>query len=100
MKNTLQNNRLRGKNAERRVAKFFNSKRIGILGREDVETEKFIIEVKSRKSFSFEKFFNQLHKNNTKNKIELLFLLPKNKKLDDCYIVIKAKDFKKLFKEF
>ena len=45
------NNRARGKSAERRIAALMNGRRVGILGKEDVETDKFSIEVKSRKKF-------------------------------------------------
>jgi len=46
------NNRARGKSAERRIAALMNGRRVGILGKEDVETDKFSIEVKSRKKFA------------------------------------------------
>lgn len=94
----LKNNHIRGKNAERRVAKYFNGKRLGILGKEDVITDNLIIEVKSRKSLSFEKWYNQLVKNIEKNsnKIPIVVAIKKNQKIDNAFVIISVKDFKKL----
>lgn len=95
-RNKVKQNRQRGKNAEKRVAKFFNGIRLGILGKEDVITDKFSIEVKSREKLSFEKYYYQSVKNNEKRKIPLLFMIKKHQKISEGYIIIKAKDFKKL----
>lgn len=94
----LKNNRIRGRRIEKKIAKKFNTLPIGIFGKADLETENFIIEIKSRKKFAFEKWFNQLNKNNKNNKIEILILHKKNHKILNSYVIMKYKDFE-LFKK-
>lgn len=61
-------NRRRGKATERRVAKLLSGKRVGVLGREDVFTETFVVEVKNRKKLTFVKWFEQVLKHAEKEK--------------------------------
>jgi len=61
-------NRRRGKATERRVAKLLSGKRVGILGREDILTEIFVVEVKNRKKLAFVKWFEQVLKHAEKEK--------------------------------
>ncbi len=49
-------NRQRGKRTEKAIAKRIGGKRIGILGKSDVEHACFSFEVKSRKKFVAEKY--------------------------------------------
>lgn len=90
---TIVKNRRRGRRVEKQIAKKLETIPIGIFGKHDLETKKFIIEVKSRLRYSFEKFFNQLHKNNKNNKIEILILHKKHGKIDNSFVVLKFKDF-------
>lgn len=103
MKTTTKRNRLRGKNAERRVSKFLNdkdiqAKRVGILGSEDVLTDKFAIEVKSRKTVVIDKWYQQAVKNAKSKKTPLLVIHLNNKSYKNDYVVLKMQDFVKLIK--
>ncbi len=55
-------NRDRGKDVEKRVAKILHGERRGILGGADITTDKYNVEVKSRKDISAVKRFEKLKK--------------------------------------
>lgn len=87
-----QRNRQRAKEVERAVAKKIGGRRVGILGQEDISHEKFSIEVKSRKAFVAEKWFQQAERN-AKGKVPLLIVHITGKRHDNDYVIIKLKDF-------
>lgn len=91
-------NRKRSKQVEERVARTLASvlgeaKRIGILGREDVITDQFVVEVKQRKRFAFESWLAQAQKY-AKDKTPLCVCHRTNSKT--YYVVMKLEDFLKL----
>lgn len=101
MKARVLRNRARSKQVERRVASILASilgeaKRVGVLGREDVITDNFVVEVKQRKRFAFELWLAQAQKH-AKNKIPLCICHRTNSKT--YYVVMKLEDFLKLAEE-
>ncbi|MCD6125124.1 hypothetical protein J7J62_08145 [bacterium] len=97
------NARNRGKSMERAIAKIFqfdNARRIGILGKEDIITDRFIIEVKERKKLP--KFmlnaYRQIEKHRTKDKIPLFILHELNKNHMNDFVILKLKDFLEIIK--
>lgn len=89
----INKNRRIGKDSEKAIANLFNGKRVGILGEEDVSTEKFSIEVKCRKKFVGSKWMQQAIKNNKNEKIPLVIIHEKNKEHLRDYVLISLKDF-------
>ena len=97
------NVRNRGKSTERAIAKIFqfdNARRVGILGKEDIVTDRFIIEVKERKSLP--KFilsaYKQVEKHRTKDKIPLFILHELNRNHMNDLVILKLKDFLEIIK--
>jgi len=97
------NVRNRGKSTERAIAKIFqfdNAHRVGILGKEDIVTDRFIIEVKERKNLP--KFilnaYKQVEKHRTKDKIPLFILHELNKNHMNDLVILKLKDFLEIIK--
>lgn len=90
-----QKNRNRGKRAERATAKLLNGRRLGVLGKHDVESEKYGVEVKSREKIPkwFTKFWDQTEANCPEDKIPLLVIHKLNQRHDDDWVVLKMKDF-------
>jgi len=97
-------NRRRGKRSQKAVAEIFKGKDIGILGGVDVITDKFSIEVKSRKKFVGEGWFRQLISNmkgdslaEGKTPIVIVHITHKRHKND--YVMMKVEDFLNLIKK-
>ena len=98
------NVRNRGKSMERAITKIFQfdgARRVGILGKEDIVTNRFIIEVKERKSLP--KFilnaYKQAEKHRTKDKIPLFILHELNKSHMNDLVILKLKDFLEIVKD-
>jgi hypothetical protein len=89
-------NRKKGKRVEKAIAKRLDGIRVGILGAEDVLTEQFAIEVKTRKKFVALSWYQQAVKNAKKNKIPLLIVHISNKHHDNDLVILSLKDFEKL----
>jgi hypothetical protein len=88
-------NRKKGKRAEKAIAKRLNGLCIGILGAEDILTDQFAIEVKTRKKFVALSWYQQAVKN-AKNKIPLLIVHISNKHHDNDLVILSLKDFEKI----
>lgn len=86
-------NRQRGKEVEKHIAKMFNGKRIGLLGKEDVLHPIYSIEVKSRKKFVGKKWIEQCKKNNQDNKIPIVVVHEANKNHKNDLVIINIEDF-------
>lgn len=95
----MKNNRRKGKRAEKRVAEILEGERLGILGGEDVRTDLFSIEVKTRKSFSGTKFLEQAIKNNKKGKIPIAIIHINHTHYKNSIVLIRLEDFLKLLKK-
>ena len=93
----VQKNRRRAKAIERTLAKRLGGLRIGILGKEDIITEKFAIEVKSRKKVVIWNWYQQAIKN-AKGKIPLLIIHVTGKRHDEDLVVVSLADFERLIK--
>lgn len=94
-------NRKRGKDVEREVAKLFDGKRIGSLGYEDVQHDKFSIEVKSRVKFAAKAWMLQAERNNPNKgtKIPIVVVHLKNCPHKDNMVLINVMDFLNILKE-
>ena len=90
-----QKNRQRGKRVERKIAELLNGRRLGVLGKHDVESEEFGIEVKSREKLPkwFVDFWEQTLANCPEDKIPLLVIHKLNQKYKDDWVVIRLEDF-------
>jgi len=86
-------NRQRGKRTERAIAKRLGGKRVGILGKSDVEHELFSFEVKSRLKFVGEKWFIQAVRNCEEGKIPAVIVHVTGQHHKNDYVIIKLKDF-------
>jgi hypothetical protein len=93
-----QKNRKRAKAVERALAERLGGRRVGILGQEDIFTDLFSIEVKSRKSVIIWDWFQQAVKN-AKGKIPLLIVHITGKHHDNDLVVMSLADFEKLIKK-
>jgi hypothetical protein len=68
------NNRQRGKNTERAIAKIMGGKRIGVLCGEDIQHETWSIEVKNREKSTAHNFMNQAIRNCPQGKTPLVII--------------------------
>lgn len=86
-------NRQRGKNTERAIAKRIKGRRVGILGREDIQHELWSIEVKSRVKFSGEGFMQQAIRNCPQGKTPLVVVHIHGRQHSKDLVIMKMKDF-------
>lgn len=86
-------NRMRGKAAERDVAKRLGGKRIGIMGGEDVTTNDWSIEVKSRQSCVVCNWMNQCIRNCPDGKTPMVVLHIHGKRHDQDLVVLRMRDY-------
>ena len=89
-------NRQRGKRIERAIAKRVGGKRIGILGKSDVEHPLFSFEIKSRMRFVGDKWFLQAVRNCEKDKIPAVIVHITRQHHKNDYVILKLKDFEDL----
>lgn len=97
-------NRQRGKRAERAIAKRLRGKRVGVLGREDIEHPLWSIEVKSRVRFAGEKFLRQAERNCPAGKTAIVVVHILHQPHSNDIVMMRLKDFEdyfgKIFKNF
>lgn len=89
-------NRQRAKRVEAAVARKMKGKRVGILGKEDVEHPLFSVEVKLRKRFVAEKWMLQAMKNCSKDKIPIVVVHLPYQRYGDSFVIIRLRDFEDL----
>lgn len=90
-------NRMRAKHVERMVAKKLGGRRVGILGKEDVLCDRFVVEVKSRKKFVAEGWYRQVKQNVVEEgKIPLVVVHLVGRRYDDDFVILSMKDFLQL----
>lgn len=89
----MSNNRQRGKNTERKLAKLTNSKRVGILQGEDLEHKLWSIEVKDRVKFAGEKFMLQAERNCPQGKTALAIVHITGQRHDNDIVMIRFRDW-------
>ena len=90
---TAKQNRKRGKDAERTIAKLIGGRRVGILGKEDIEHPDYTVEVKSRKAFAGAGFLEQAEKHNTGDKTAIAIVHVTGQKHDNDIVMMRLKDF-------
>jgi hypothetical protein len=90
-------NRKKAKRVERAIAKRLKGRCLGILGQEDVLTDQFVVEVKTRKKFVALSWYQQAVKN-AKEKIPLVIVHVSNKNHDNDLVILSLKDFEKIIK--
>jgi len=93
----VSKNRKKAKKVERAIAKRLKGRRVGILGQEDVLTDQFVVEVKTRKKFTAWSWYQQAVKN-AKGKIPLVIVHISNKHHNNDLVILSLKDFEKLIK--
>jgi len=93
-------NRDRGKRHERAIAKLIGGRRVGILGKHDVEDHKgkFSVECKSREVLPkwFQKMWEQAERNCPEMLVPLLVIHKLNQRYEDDWVIMKMKDFLEL----
>lgn len=92
-------NRERGKEAERTIAKLIGGRRVGILGKEDIDHPDYTVEVKSRKSFAGSKFLEQAEKHNKGDKTAIAIVHVSDKGHKNDIVMMRLKDFLTIIKE-
>lgn len=97
-------NRQRGKRTEKEIAKRMGGKRVGILGKSDVEIEQsfknhplYSIEVKSRLKAACISWMEQAIRNCQQGKTPIVRLHIKGKKYNDDIIMLRVTDFTNWF---
>ena len=93
MSTSTARNRHRGKNTERNVAKIIGGKRIGILGKDDVQAGPFSIEVKDRQKSLAHSFMAQACRNCSPVLTPLVVIHKKNSSNHDDLVCIRMKDW-------
>ncbi|MFQ5901692.1 MAG: hypothetical protein ACE5IH_09070 [Thermodesulfobacteriota bacterium] len=91
-------NRQRGKDTEKAIAKLLNGRRIGVLGKEDIQKDNLSIEVKHRKAFVGSKWLTQAIKNCKDGKIPVVIVHTHNSRHDNDCVIMRLKDWKELIK--
>lgn len=79
MTTVQRRNRLRGKQAERAVAKMLGGRRMGLFGKEDVEHPILSVEVKSRVAFVGRGWLEQAKRNAPAGKKPVVVIHEKHK---------------------
>lgn len=86
-------NRRRGKATERAIAKRLGGKRLGILGRDDVQAGPFSIEVKDRMKFSGSHFMNQAVNNCPAGKTPLVVVHITGSRHNEDLVIMRMTDW-------
>jgi len=96
-KQVANKNRRRGKQNERALAKRLKARRVGILGKWDIENELFIGECKSRKKFIAEKWMEQIERakrQDSRIAIVIVHIQGQHRKHD--FVLMRMQDFEDL----
>lgn len=86
-------NRNRGKRTEKAIAKITGGKRLGILGRDDVQAGAFSIEVKDRVSFVGATFMQQAIRNCPEGKTPLVIVHQTGSRHTDDIVLMRLADW-------
>ena len=86
-------NRGRGKSYEKRLSERFKGYRQGLYGGEDVATEIFSIEAKTRKKFVGQQFMDQAVANCTKGKVPLVVVHVVGQRMPNDLVMMRLGDF-------
>lgn len=94
--NTNNANRKRGKRTEKNMEKLVGGKRIGLLGKEDIEHPIFSFEIKDRYSFIGKTFMEQAVRNAPEGKIPVVVVHVTRDQHKDDLVMIRLKDWRDL----
>ena len=86
-------NRRRGKNCERQIAKRLGGRRMGILGKHDVECGPFSGEVKSRKKCVLTGWMEQSRRNCPEGRTPIVIVHIVGTRYDDDLVCMKMSDW-------
>lgn len=86
-------NRQRGKSYERYIAKRFGGRRMGVMGKEDVDLDLWSCEVKSFAKFAGEKIMQQAERNRYKDKTPLAIVHIRGNSHDKDIVMMRLSDF-------
>lgn len=86
-------NRRRGKRTESAIAKLLNGKRLGILGKDDVQAGAFSIEVKDRVKFVGTGFMEQAIRYCPGDKTPLVIVHTTGTRHDDDLVMMRLSDW-------
>ena len=93
-------NRQRGKRSQKKIAEKVNGIDIGVLGKIDVLTEKFIIEVKDRAKFIGENWLEQVEKHKDRKEFKgkkcLVIVHKRGRRYENSVVMMRLKDFLEL----
>jgi len=93
-------NRQRGKRAQKKIAEKLNGLDIGILGKVDVLTEHFIVEVKDKAKFVGEKWLEQVEKHKDRKEFKgrkcLVIVHKRGRRYENSIVMMRLKDFLEL----
>jgi len=90
------NNRKRGKRNEKALADRLGGKRIGILGKEDIQHERYSFEVKSFVRYAGAKILEQAERNAPAGKIPLAIVHIKNQLRDNDIVMMRLSEWEKM----
>lgn len=88
-------NRERGKETEKAIAKLLGGRRVGILGKEDIDHPDYTVEVKSRKSFAGSKFLEQAERHNADDKTAIAIVHVTGQRHGNDIVMMRLRDFLK-----
>lgn len=86
-------NKRRGRKYEARIQKRFGGYKQGLYGGEDVATEIFSIEAKTRKKFVGQQFMDQAVSNCTKGKVPLVVVHVVGQRMPNDLVMMRLGDF-------
>ena len=86
-------NRKRGRNYEKQVAERFKGHKQGLYGGEDVATEIFSIEAKTRKKFTGQGFMQQAISNCPEGKVPLVVVHVVGQRMPNDLVMMRMGDF-------
>ena len=86
-------NRQRGKSYERYIAKRLGGRRMGVMGKEDCDTELFSVECKSFARFAGEGIMQQAERNVYKDKTPLAIVHIRGNSHDKDIVMMRLSDF-------
>ena len=86
-------NRQRGKRTERKTAELLGGQRVGILGGEDVQHDKYSIECKDLGRCAVVKYVEQAERNCPEGKTPLTVIHIRGKLRENDLVIMRMKDF-------
>lgn len=86
-------NRRRGKNCERALAKRVGGRRVGLMGKDDIEHPVWSFEAKSRVRFGPERWLEQAERNTPQGKTPAVIVHVHNKPYGKAMVIMRLEAF-------